>query len=103
MTSVRMCRRDVGTRVKSTVVCLRSLDVTVIRSHSSRTGDQWKLRVGRDNHYLDCLVGCAVAASIQGVSTGEQVDVSSRRRPMMKLSDVYKQKRRAIEAAAARR
>ncbi|HPD28565.1 MAG TPA: phage terminase large subunit family protein [Phycisphaerae bacterium] len=32
-----------------------------------RTVDEWKLRVeGLDNHWLDCLVGCAVAASIQG-------------------------------------
>ena len=68
-----------------------------------RVVDQWELRVGRENHYLDCLVGCAVAASIQGVSTGEQVDVSSRRSPKMKLSDVYTKKRRAIESAAARR
>ncbi|GAB6184595.1 terminase gpA endonuclease subunit [Thermopirellula anaerolimosa] len=34
-----------------------------------RTVDEWKLRVSAgDNHWLDCLVGCAVAASIQGVS-----------------------------------
>ncbi len=33
-----------------------------------RTVDQWKLRPQRpDNHWFDCLVGCAVAASIQGV------------------------------------
>jgi len=32
-----------------------------------RTVDEWKLRAeGLDNHWLDCLVGCAVAASIQG-------------------------------------
>jgi len=32
-----------------------------------RTVHEWKLRVGSpDNHWLDCLVGCAVAASIQG-------------------------------------
>jgi hypothetical protein len=32
-----------------------------------RTVDEWKLRPERaDNHWLDCLVGCAVAASIQG-------------------------------------
>jgi len=32
-----------------------------------RTVDEWKLRATRpDNHWLDCLVGCAVAASIQG-------------------------------------
>jgi hypothetical protein len=32
-----------------------------------RTVDEWKLRVdGLDNHWLDCLVGVAVGASIQG-------------------------------------
>ncbi len=32
-----------------------------------RLVDEWKLRAsGLDNHWLDCLVGCAVAASIQG-------------------------------------
>ena len=32
-----------------------------------RTVDEWKLRVTRpDNHWFDCLVGAAVAASIQG-------------------------------------
>lgn len=30
--------------------------------------DEWKLRPERpDNHWFDCLIGCAVAASIQGV------------------------------------
>jgi len=33
-----------------------------------RTVDEWKMRPERsDNHWLDCLVGCAVAASMQGV------------------------------------
>lgn len=27
---------------------------------------EWKLRPGRDNHLLDCVVGCAVGASIEG-------------------------------------
>lgn len=32
-----------------------------------RTVDEWKARPNHpDNHWLDCLVGCAVAASIQG-------------------------------------
>jgi len=32
-----------------------------------RTVDEWKIRPERgDNHWFDCLVGCAVAASIQG-------------------------------------
>ena len=33
-----------------------------------RTVDEWKSRPEQpDNHWLDCLVGCAVAGSIQGV------------------------------------
>ncbi len=32
-----------------------------------RVVDEWKIRAGApDNHWFDCLVGCAVAASIQG-------------------------------------
>jgi hypothetical protein len=34
-----------------------------------RTVDEWKMRPERgDNHWFDCLVGCAAAASIQGVA-----------------------------------
>ncbi len=32
-----------------------------------RVVDEWQLQPGRDNHWLDCLVGSAVAASISGV------------------------------------
>jgi hypothetical protein len=31
-----------------------------------RVVDEWKM-AGRDNHWLDCLVGAAVSASIAGV------------------------------------
>jgi hypothetical protein len=35
---------------------------------AGRTVEEWKQRVERpDNHWLDCLVGCAVAASMLGV------------------------------------
>jgi hypothetical protein len=33
-----------------------------------RTVDEWRLIPGRDNHWLDCLVGAAVGASVAGVS-----------------------------------
>ena len=33
--------------------------------------DVWKVHVGRDNHWWDCLVGCAVGASFQGVTLAE--------------------------------
>jgi hypothetical protein len=49
-----------------------------------RTVDEWKIRPERaDNHWFDCLVGCAVAASIQGVSleaTGSNAEPRSKRR-----------------------
>jgi phage terminase large subunit GpA-like protein len=48
-----------------------------------RTVDEWKQRPERpDNHWLDCLVGCAVAASMQGVTlsgTGTQVPAKRER------------------------
>jgi hypothetical protein len=28
----------------------------------------WQRKPGADNHWLDCLVGCAVAASMEGVA-----------------------------------
>jgi hypothetical protein len=34
---------------------------------NGRTVDEWKNRVSNpDNHWFDCLVGCAVGASMQG-------------------------------------
>lgn len=34
-----------------------------------RTVDQYALKPGRDNHWLDAIVGCAVAAAMQGMPT----------------------------------
>jgi hypothetical protein len=53
-----------------------------------RTVDEWKLRVdGVDNHWLDCLVGCAVAASMQGaVLYGIDTRQAPRRR--LRLSEL---------------
>jgi len=55
-----------------------------------RTVDEWKLRVdGLDNHWLDCLVGSAVAASMQGaVLFG--TDVKPLRRQRIKLSEIQR-------------
>ncbi|MEL6740979.1 MAG: terminase gpA endonuclease subunit [Planctomycetota bacterium] len=55
-----------------------------------RTVDEWKLRVaGLDNHWLDCLVGSAVAASMQGaVLFGTDAKVTPR--PRMRLSALRK-------------
>jgi len=58
-----------------------------------RVVDEWKLRAGNpDNHWLDCLVGCAVAASIQGVvlpGTGMEGRSESQRR-RLKLSELQR-------------
>jgi hypothetical protein len=36
---------------------------------NGRTVGEWSMRPGRsDNHWLDCMVGCAVAASMLGAS-----------------------------------
>jgi len=35
---------------------------------SARSVDIWTLLPHRDNHLLDCLVGAAVAASVEGVA-----------------------------------
>lgn len=46
-----------------------------------RTVDEWKLRPERgDNHWFDCLVGCAAAASLQGaVLTGTTIHLPHQR------------------------
>ena len=56
-----------------------------------RTVDEWKLRPeAAENHWLDCLVGCAVAASIQGaVLPGTDAKVVQRR-PRLKLSELQR-------------
>lgn len=60
-----------------------------------RTVDEWKIRPERpDNHLFDGLVGCAVAASMQGVQllgVGE-VKAERKKRPRIKLSDLRRSK-----------
>jgi len=59
-----------------------------------RTVDEWKLRVdGLDNHWLDCLVGSAVAASMQGAvlfGTDQKAPAS---RPRLRLSELQRGRR----------
>ncbi len=54
-----------------------------------RTVDEWKQRATRpDNHWYDCLVGAAVAASIQGAalsSLGQQTTTPQKRLVLSKL------------------
>ena len=59
-----------------------------------RTVDEWKLRATRpDNHWLDCLVGCAVAASIQGATLAGVESRSVQSRQRVKLSELQRGRR----------
>jgi hypothetical protein len=62
-----------------------------------RTVDEWKLRVdGLDNHWLDCLVGSAVAASMHGVVLfGTDGKAVARQR--VRLSSLRGQRRPAFQ------
>lgn len=49
-------------------------------SDDGRCVIEWTLPPGIDNHYLDCLVGCGVAASLMGCSLKPQAPKTSNRR-----------------------
>jgi hypothetical protein len=51
--------------------------------------DEWKMRAqAADNHWLDCLVGCAVAASMQGVVLPGADVKTVPKRPRLRLSEL---------------
>ena len=53
-----------------------------------RTVDEWKIKPDRtDNHWLDCIAGCAVCASMLGAALPETLPVKVNRKPMIRLSD----------------
>jgi len=59
-----------------------------------RTVDEWKLRLsGADNHWLDCLVGAAVAASMQGAVLFGTDAKPRAKRPRVRLSELQRAKR----------
>lgn len=60
-----------------------------------RTVDEWKLRPERsDNHWLDCLVGAAVAASMQGVSLPSFEAIAASRRQRVSFAELQRRNRR---------
>jgi len=60
----------------------------------NRIVDEWKLRATRpDNHWLDCLVGCAVAASVQGATLPSVGERPSTTKTRIKLSALQKKTR----------
>jgi hypothetical protein len=55
----------------------------------NRKLDQWKEKPGSpDNHLFDCLVGCAVAASMLGTEIGGATATAAAK-PKVRLSDIY--------------
>jgi phage terminase large subunit GpA-like protein len=60
-----------------------------------RTVDEWKLRPeASENHWLDCLVGCAVAASIQGAVLPGTDAKAAPRRQRIRLSELQQRGKR---------
>jgi len=50
-------------------------------SAQGRVVDEWKWKESRpDNHWFDCLVGCAVAANLAGASLPGVIQVRKRKR-----------------------
>lgn len=59
-----------------------------------RTVDEWKLRAGGvDNHLLDCAVGAAVAASMEGVSLEHVLDLGKSERKRVSMAELQRQRR----------
>ncbi len=52
-----------------------------------RTVNVWRRKLSRDNHFLDCICGCAVAASEQGIiSTGHKPAMPDIKRARRKIN-----------------
>ena len=66
--------------------------------NASRVVNEWKVKPNRsDNHWFDCMVGSAVAASMLGVNLRGTVSVRPQGRSgSLRLSDLQKEKRGGI-------
>ena len=62
---------------------------TVTQGHG-RTVHEWTQVPGKDNHWLDCLVGCAVGASMCGISRPGSQSL----RPARKMATIPNKRRR---------
>lgn len=63
---------------------------------NGRTVHEWSMKAGKaDNHWFDCLVGCAVAASVLGVTLKESESASKPEKKRVRWSEVQRQKRLA--------
>ena len=77
-----------------------------------RVVDEWKGLPGRDNHWWDCLVGCAVAASREGCLLAgtdqhprpvKSVRWADRKRKANASQEAQAQERRAVDAILGER
>lgn len=68
-------------------------EFSVRTSGRGREVDEWQLRPGRDNHWWDGVVGCAVAASILGCQAGGAVMAAEPAKKRIKLSELQARKR----------
>lgn len=60
-----------------------------------RTVDEWREQPGKpDNHWLDCLVGCAVGASMLGAKLPEAFGWRPVKRKRVAFSELQRQRRR---------
>ena len=60
-----------------------------------RTVDEWKQRPERgDNHWFDCAVGCAVAASMQGVVLEGTNGIAAAKHGRVSFADLQRSRRR---------
>jgi len=67
-------------------------------SARGRTVTEWKIKQpGLDNHWLDCLVGCAVGASMLGLKLLGEPDEPARKRRKLTLAE-WRAKRGAVRA-----
>lgn len=64
-------------------------------STAARTIDEWTLLPGRENDWLDCLVGCAVGASILGCKLFAGAERPAKKR--VKYSELVAKRRAAME------
>lgn len=66
-----------------------------VRTHGrGRTVDEWKARPNQpDNHWFDGIVGCAVAASIQGVNLFGDESHHAKSKGRLKLSEIKRLRR----------
>jgi len=51
-----------------------SSEYSVATAGRGRRVDIWELQPGRENHWLDCVVGCMVGASICGIKISKSAE-----------------------------